>query len=217
MLRPSYQVYATLLDSFAWYKRSEKEEALQDFLDRINRVEKPKEAPQLRGLAFEAQVERAAVEGIVPTEPVKVHDVKVPAWIVEKFADGMAAASRQVHVETVLPTLYGPVRIYGKVDEILGDTAFDTKTTGSYEFPKYLKAWQHPVYLECLKPLGIERFVYRITDFEGYYEEEYRYRASDTDRLISELAQLVEFLEANRARITNRRIFCLPELEGVPA
>lgn len=217
MLQPNYQVYATLLDAFSWYKRSEDEKAQQEFLDKVNRVQTPRSDAQLRGLAFELAVEKAAVEGIYPTAPVQVHDRKVPPQIIEQFAQGMGRASRQVFVETTLPTLYGPIRLYGKVDEILGDTAYDTKTTSSYDFPKYLHAWQHPVYLEALRPTGISRFVYRITDFEGYFEEEYFWRQSDTDRLISECAQLIEFLEANRARITDRKIFCLPPLEGVPA
>jgi hypothetical protein len=216
MLEPSYQVYATLLDSFAWYKRDESEVAQQDLLDRINRVEKPRTDAQLRGMAFEARVEMAAVGGVYPTEPVLCHDKKVPAWLIEQFAKGRGAAARQVYVETLIPTLYGPVKVYGMVDEILGDTAADIKTTSNYEFPKYLRAWQHPCYLEALRPMGISRFVYRITDFEGYFEEEYSYKRSDTDRVISEVAQLVEFLEANRARINNRKIFNLPA-EGVPA
>lgn len=217
MPKPDYQVYATLLDSFAWYKRSEAEGAQQEFLDRINRVETGKSDPMLRGMAFEGIVELAAVEGRFPTEPVRVHDVKCPPAIIEQFARGFEKAARQVFVETILPTQYGNVRVYGKVDEILRDTAYDTKTTKNYTFPKYLRAWQHPVYLEALKPLGIRRFVYRITDFEDYFEEEYFYRQEDTDRLISECAQLVEFLEANRARVTDRKVFCLPPLEGAPA
>ncbi|HLP42025.1 MAG TPA: hypothetical protein VK465_11000 [Fibrobacteria bacterium] len=217
MLAPKYQFYATLLDAFAWYKRNESEEGLQEFLDKVNRVEKPKTAPQLRGLAFEIAVEKAAVDGIFPTEPIKVHDKKVRPEVIERFARGMGRASRQVFVETVLSTLYGPVRVYGYVDEILADTAYDNKTTSSYEFPKYLKAWQHPAYLEALRPMGIGRFVYKITDFEDCYEEEYFYRKEDTDRLISECAQLVECLEANRARITDRKVFCLPPLERAPA
>jgi hypothetical protein len=217
MLKPAYAFYATLLDSFAYYLRNESEGAQQEFLDRVNRVQTPKKDPQLRGTAFEVVVEKAAVEGVFPTEPVKVHDLKVAPHIIEQFAQGMQKASRQVYVETILQTAYGPVKVYGFVDEILGGTAFDTKTTGKYEFPKFLGAWQHPAYLEALKPLGVDRFVYRITDFVDYFEEEYFYRSSDTDRLISHCAHLVEFLEANRARITDRKVFCLPPLEGVPA
>ncbi len=216
MLAPKYQFYATLLDAFAWYKRSEAEDAQQEFLDKLNRVEKPKTDPQLRGMAFEAAVERAAVGGIYPTEPIRVHDKKVAPEVIERFARGMQHAARQVFVETLLPTLYGPVKVYGFIDEILADTAYDIKTTSHYEFPKFLKAWQHPTYLEALRPMGIGRFVYKVTDFQDCYEEEYLYRSEDTDRLISECAQLVEFLEANRARITDRKVFCLPPLEKVP-
>lgn len=207
MSQPKYQFYATLLDAFSWYKRSESEEGLQEFLDKVNRVEKPKSDSQLRGIAFEAAVAKAAVEGIYPTESIKVHDKNVKPELIEQFAKGMHGALRQVFVETVLQTQYGQVRVYGFVDEILADAAHDIKTTSSYDFPKYLKAWQHPVYLEALRPMKIGRFIYRVTDFSEYYEEEYQYNSSDTDRLIGECSHLVEFLEVNRHKITDKKVF----------
>lgn len=204
---PKYHVYPTLLDSFAWYKRSESEDAKQEFLDRINRVQKPKTDAMLRGIKFEDTVNEWARRGKLPPGPVDVHGVEVQPALIGKFSKGFEMALRQVFVETTLPTCYGAIRLYGYVDDILADAAYDTKTTKDYELGKYRNNFQHPTYLEALSPEGIARFVYRITDFEDYFEEEYVYRKQDTERLIHESEHLIEFLEANRPAITDLKIF----------
>lgn len=208
-MSPKYAVYATMLDAFAWYKKSEADGALQEFLDKVNRVPFEKTDPILRGMAFEDMVDHALKMGIPADlpDPIHVHDVKCPSDILRVFVERLQGAVRQVHVETVIDTRYGPVKVYGKVDEILRDTAFDIKTTGKYEFPKYLRNWQHPVYLEALKKEGIRRFVYLATDFREVYEEEYTHNSADTDRLISEVSHLVETLESQREKITDRKVF----------
>ena len=208
---PDYKLYATLIDGFAWYKKSEVEDAKQEFLDRVNRVQKDPTDAMLRGIRFNELVDAVAGGAPLREEVVMVHDTKCPASIVRRFVDGFEGAARQVYVETLLPTIHGNVLVYGFIDEMLADTAYEIKTTGKYEFPKYLHNWQHPVYLECLKAQGanVGRFIYRATDFKDIFEEEYRYRQEDTDRLISECAQLVEFLETNRSEITNKKVFAL--------
>lgn len=216
-MQPKYAFYATLLDAFAWYKRSEADEAKQEFLDKVNRVQTPPTDPMLRGIAFEDAVVRWAAAPGDPEDVVRVHDTDCPGRILEEFTRGWEGSVRQIHVEAMLPTQYGQVKVYGFVDEILRDTAADIKTTGKYAFPKYLHNWQHPVYLEALKKTGINRFKYRATDFREVYEEEYAYNPADTDRLIAECIHLIEFLECNREFITDRKVFCLPPLVGAPA
>ncbi len=212
-MQPKYAFYATLLDAFAWYKRSEAEDAKQEFLDKVNRVKTPPTDPMLRGIAFEAAVVEWSMNPGHVEDVVMVHDTECPGRILHEFTRDWHGSIRQIYVESILPTQYGEVKVYGFVDEILRDTAADIKTTGKYEFPKYLHNWQHPVYLEALKDSGISRFKYRATDFRNVYEEEYSYRPADTDRLIAECVHLIEFLEANRPAITDRKIFNLPPLE----
>jgi hypothetical protein len=216
-MQAKYAIYATLLDAFAWYKKSEADGALEEFLGKVNRVPFEKTDAILRGMAFETLVDDALKMGIPEGLPdLRVHDVKCSVEILRTFTERLQGSVRQVYVESILDTRFGPVKVYGKVDEILRDTAFDIKTTGKYEFPKYLRNWQHPVYLEALQREGVTRFVYLATDFREVYEEEYTYNSADTDRLISEVSHLVETLEAQRDRITDRKVFCLPEL-GVAA
>ncbi len=209
-MQPKYAIYATMLDAFAWYKKSEADGALEEFLGKVNRVPFEKTDAILRGMAFEDLVDDSLRLGIPEglPDPLTVHDTKCSLDILRTFRDRLLGAVRQVYVESILPTRFGPVKVYGKVDEILRDTAFDIKTTGKYEFPKYLRNWQHPVYLEALQKEGVRRFVYLATDFREVYEEEYSYNSADTDRLISELGHLVETLEAQRERITDRKVFC---------
>jgi hypothetical protein len=206
-MQPKYAFYATLLDAFAWYKRSEDEGAKQEFLDKVNRVQTPPTDPMLRGIAFEAAVVAWAGCPGNPDAVLQVHDKKCPGWILEEFTRDWKGSVRQIYVETILPTNYGEVKVYGYVDEILRDTAADIKTTSSYTFPKYLHNWQHPVYLEALQGSGIDRFKYRATDFREVYEEEYLYNPQDTERLIGECSHLIEFLEANRPAITDTKVF----------
>lgn len=208
-MQPNFHFYATLLDSFAWYKRNQKADAKEEFLGHINRVPTPKTDAMKRGIEFENAVNMWAQRGALPPGPVTVHDLEVSPELIGRFTKGFEKALRQIFVEVNLPTKYGPVRVYGFIDELLADAAYDTKTTGDYDLGKYRNNWQHPSYLEALKSegAGVNRFVYRITDFEDYFEEEYQYRKEDTERLISECEHLVEFLEANRPAITDRKVF----------
>ena len=211
-MRPSYRIYPTLLDGFSFYKRSENENAKQDMLDRINRVEREPTAPMLRGTAFNEIVDAVADGKLAVTGPVEVHDIECPAHIVTAYASRFQHAARQVYVEAPIETAYGPVLLYGYMDETVADTAFEIKTTQKYEAPKYLHHWQHPTYLYCLKRgrVDVRRFIYMCTDFRGIYEEHYHYRDEDTDRLIGVCNELIEFVEINRDLITNQRIFDMP-------
>lgn len=207
-MQAKYHFYATLLDSFTWFRKSEKADAEQEFLNRVNRVKTPPSDAQLRGMAFEKLINYYAQRGLRPDGPVKAHDMEVAPELIEKFTKGMRAAARQVFVETVLETTHGGVRVYGFIDDLWAGVAYDTKTTGAYEFPKYLDAWQHPAYLTCLKGQA-DRFVYRITDFKDYYEEPYHYLPEDTERLLGVCVDLAEWLEHRRDQITDRKIFGL--------
>lgn len=206
---PKYHFYPTLLDSFAWYKRSPKEDAKQEFINRINRVPTPKTDAMIRGIEFENAVNFWAKKGKLPVGPVQVHDLKVSPELIGKFTNGFENALRQIFTEVNLTTKFCSVRVYGFIDEILADSAYDTKTTKEYDLGKYRNNWQHVAYLESLRAAGsnISRFVYRITDFEDFFEEEYLYRKEDTDRLISECEHLIEFLESNHSLITDKKIF----------
>ena len=207
---PKYHLYPSLLDSFAWFKKSEAENALEELLNKINRVRTAPSDAMLRGIAFEDHLTHAARGFAFPASPeglVKCHDTDISVDLLEQFVDRLRGSVRQVFVETWLDCAAGQVRVYGYVDNILRDTAIDTKTTGKYEFPKYLHSFQRPAYMEALKPSGIDKFQFLVTDFKSLYVEEYAYNSADTDRLRSEINELVDLIEANREKITDKKVF----------
>lgn len=205
-----YAFYPTILDAFSWYKRSESETALQEFLDKVNRVKTPATDPMLRGIAFNELVDNAIKGADLPyddTDHVDAHDIPVSADIIQEFADLFHGAALQVFLDTRLTVGPHQVKIYGYADALKGSTIGEFKTTGKYEFPKYLHNWQHPAYLQCVKDQGIKRFTYLITDFKEVYREDYHWTKDGEDRLKSICAELIEFLEAKRDLITDTKVF----------
>lgn len=123
----------------------------------------------------------------------------------------------------VMATAYGDVELYGYADEIVRDKVYDIKTTSSYQFGKFERAWQKDVYPWCLVESGEMR---RVSSFEytvfvlsrptsksplitgKMYREEYTYDHSAAgERLRAFLERFIEWLESRRDMITDRKIF----------
>ncbi len=206
-----YAFYPTLLDAFSWYKRSESETALQEFLDKVNRVKTPATDPMLRGIAFNDKVDHAIrggqFFGVNDDGEINVHDTPVSLDIINEFRDLFHGSALQVFLDTRLNVGHHQVKIYGYADALKGATIGEFKTTAKYEFPKYLHNWQHPCYLQCLKENGIKRFTYLITDFKEVYREDYHWTREGEIRLIGICNELIEFLEAKRDLITDTKVF----------
>lgn len=130
--------------------------------------------------------------------------------IVTEFADYFRGAASQVFCSGILETKYGLVELYGYIDELIQDTVFDIKTTSKYEFGKFRMSWQKHVYPFCLEQMGcsIRGFEYTVTDFRNTYQEWYDFNYDTTRALLkSHCERFIEFLEAKRDRITDKRIF----------
>jgi hypothetical protein len=154
---------------------------------------------------------------MAPNDMVSYGDFKFPKYVVEHFVDYYKLATQQVFIEAVLPTSKGNVLLYGYIDEMLFGCADDIKTTGKYEFPKYLHNWQHIVYPYCLIENGVQPdaagiFSYHITDFKNIFKEDYIYNpVKDKQRLIDVCERLIEFLELRKNDITDKKVFALDE------
>jgi hypothetical protein len=205
MEKINYAFYPTLLDSFSYYLQSDKREAFGELIDKINRVEKPKGFPQKRGIFFNDWVDGK----VVPTrEELAYYKLEHSTSIVSLMNELLRGSIRQVYVETIISSIaFGNIRLYGFVDAIYGDTAYDIKTTGIYNGPHYYNGYQHLVYLECLKHRGINRFEYLITDFEEIYRERVVHTQEGYDKLFEILMQFIYFIQKNRDLITDPRIF----------
>ena len=120
-------------------------------------------------------------------------------------------------------TAYGEVELYGYLDEIVKDVVYDIKTTSKYDFGKFERAWQKEVYPYCLVQSGevpsVKQFEFvvfqlskpssRTPYIKGVrYSEVYTYDHSLAEKsLRAILERFIEWLEANRDKITDKKIF----------
>lgn len=127
----------------------------------------------------------------------------------------------QLLVKAILPTRYGDVELYGYIDELRRDVVYDIKTTSRYQFGKYARGRQRHVYPYCLIASGMMESV-KAFEYTAYqlkksrtglisgtrYPEYYVYdHAQSTALLTAHVESFIEFLEANRELITDKKIF----------
>lgn len=141
-----------------------------------------------------------------------------PLSICREFSEYFKGALTQQRVESILPTRYGNVLLYGYIDELMPLSVHDIKTTGSYSAFKFKDHFQHLVYPYCLIQSGndIRTFEYNIAEFNKYgapvgtYTETYVFDPErDIPILTDHVERLIEFLEENKHLITDKKIFAL--------
>lgn len=211
-IKADYLFYPTILDGFVYYLNSDTDYAYKNMLDRLNRVPFTSEAAS-KGTAFNDVVDFCIANyGSIHFEEdtIRYKGFDFKKSMVKEFVKRLPGAEPQYRCEGFLQTSRGMVQLYGYVDEIYRDCVVDIKTTANYSFPHYLNNLQHIVYPFCLRQQDIncDRFKYMVTDFSNYYEEEYIYDAEkDVPRLIDITEQLIDFIEMNSDRITDRKLF----------
>lgn len=141
------------------------------------------------------------------------------------YAEYFKGALSQYYTSAIIDTCYGPVKLYGYVDELIKNKVFDIKTTKSYTFGNYKKYWQRHVYPYCLIESGdctdIVSFEFSVFQLKGgssrtqlisgdFYREIYDYDHEQSTELIRQHCErFIEFLEAHRQEITDKKIFGL--------
>lgn len=209
------------------------QQSKQDLIDKINRVPFDSEAAD-KGTCFNEIVD-CLIEHR-NTDKMKVTKVKdnnkvvalsaeynnraftYPIELCKEMADYFKGAITQYYCEAILPTKYGNVKLYGYLDELMPTCIHDIKTTSRYEAYKFRDHWQHIVYPYCLRNEGndVTRFEYDIVKWGkdmsyDFFTEVYNYNECvDKPRLINHCEGLIEFLEANRDLITDKKIFNEP-------
>jgi hypothetical protein len=144
------------------------------------------------------------------------------AWCIEQSRYFLGSIS-QLFVSAILPTKYGDVELYGFIDELKRDIVYDIKSTSKYEFGKYEHGWQRHVYPYCLITSGqmenVKAFEYTAYQLKGgtsrtplisgtQYPEYYTYNHKQTVKLLTNhVERFIEFLEANKELITDKKIF----------
>lgn len=131
----------------------------------------------------------------------------------------LGGAVCQYLIEAPIRTKYGDVLLYGYLDYWLEDKIIDLKTTGKYDFGNYERKWQKSVYPYCAIESGltngISEFDYLVVQMgKGkvitgtVYNEAYSYdHESNKIKLQEHIESFIDFIERNRDRITNRKIF----------
>ena len=141
----------------------------------------------------------------------------------KEVAEALKGAISQHNCRAILPTAYGDVELYGYVDEIVADEVVDIKTTSRYEFGKYGKGWQRFVYPYCLVESGelqwVRGFEYLVVVWKGgtsrtpvlsgtICEEYYTYNHAAAELHLRQICErFIEWLEAHRHQITDKKIF----------
>lgn len=209
-------------------------EQFGSLIDRINRVPFDSE-PADRGTAFNEVIDMMILKTAKSDKITAVSDkergvitatmiarperrFEFPIAICCEFADYYKGATPQVYTEAVIDTIYGGVLLYGYIDELMPLSVHDIKTTGKYSVGKFRNNWQHKVYPYCLAASGapVDNFEYNVAAIDSRsgaietFTEQYTYRAErDVPALQGQCEALIDFLHANRALITDKKIFAL--------
>lgn len=204
----------------------------QGLLDKINRVPFDSDAAD-KGTAFNEVIDCMVLgrnsKRIAVTKVQGVKDKVVglevaykektfyfPLALCQEFANYYKGAVTQQFVEATIPTIFDDVLLYGFVDYIMPFCIHDLKTTSSYSVGKFKKHWQHIVYPYCLYKSGcdVQMFEYNVAEIgKSYYRTYTETYCFKEDRDIPKLSECCEdfirFLQDNREKITDKKIFNL--------
>lgn len=226
----TYQQYWGFSENPRLTEEEFEKEQFQSLIDKINRVPFESEAAE-KGTAF-----NEVIDCIIENRKSKRYQIdadrargsitvkndtwafKFPLTLCVSLAKRLGGALTQQFVEAVLPTQYGDVLLYGYIDELLPFKVVDIKTTKKYKAFKYRGNWQHKVYPFCLQQnnIPIYEFEYLVTDFRAVYTELYVYNPDkDVTLLQQHCERFIEFLNQNRALITDAKIFGLDKTKIV--
>ena len=141
----------------------------------------------------------------------------------KEAAEFFVGSLPQYCAESTMRTAYGDVEIYGFTDEWVGNRMYDIKTTGRYSFGKFERKWQRHAYPWCAIDSGmateIESFTYWVVEWayqrkgdplkaKSITQETYTYDHQDTEiKLREHVERFIEWLEARRSYITDKKIF----------
>jgi hypothetical protein len=192
-----YRLYPTLLNSYTLYLNQSRDSNGKiivdqiELIERINRVRKPTTQAQQKGIDFEKAVTLGQNE--------------------EAFKEGIIDRAREIlpakyKTQYYVESRYKNSVIYGYVDGVGENVAFDLKSTAFYEPGRFQKNHQN-LYLLGLQKLGIERLDYVITDFKAVYVESYELNSYDFNPLYEQIESFTRFLDEHKKFIIDKKIF----------
>lgn len=218
MKTPKYRFYATLLDAFSWYLKSESEHAERELLDKINRVPETDERAIERmgkGTAFNNLVDfmidaELSIEDLTATSEYNGMRFEFNGSVVNEIANYLKGATKQYRTSGLIIANGVWVELYGDIDYLLLNKSIDLKTTKEYELGKYKDSMQRHVYPVCLHIEGvtIDEFEFLSTDFTSVFHETYKVDIAESWAILSNhCAMLIDFIEARKHLITDEKIY----------
>lgn len=227
-----YQKYWGYAEAPEFTEEEFEQKQFQSLIDRINRVPFDSESAS-QGTAFNEVVD-CIIEGrkselmdIASHKDLGIirvqyndYSFEFPISLCVEFANYYKGGLTQQRCEADLIFDDYTVNLYGYIDELLPFSVHDIKTTKSYSAGDFRNHWQHIVYPYCLNKSGVEvnQFEYNIAvinrtkyaiNFETFTETYIFDKEMDTKRLKDFVSEFVEFLEANRELINDKKIFNL--------
>lgn len=192
----TYSIYPSLLDAFYWAKRKGTWDELLDKINRTQIYERSESAE--KGVRFENLI-NSILDGEV------IENTEFNPVIVDKIATKLCNnIGRQKYYEDVIETEKGKIKLYGFTDYEYPDLFVDLKTCTNYKPNKYYAYSQQKVYPLIGHKIQLN---YLITDFNDVYVEKYPFTETMHKQLIFEVNEFIEWLEVNRHKITDTKIF----------
>lgn len=140
--------------------------ALQSFLSLLRLEEKEMTPAMQAGIDFEAAI-NATISG-EELEPVgDKHDRAV-----RRFTRLCTGGQPQVPIAGRIKVCGLDFQLYGVCDYVKAGTIYDIKRVQRYEYGKYFRSPQHPMYLHLLPEA--RKFTYLVFDGSNTYTETYR-------------------------------------------
>lgn len=164
-----YYLTQSLLSNWIHFLNAEDgyaDSALESFTSALRREPLEPTPAMLAGREFEA-----AVNARVAGEEVEFPNEKFE-FAARYFAKLCTGGQAQVPVGRTEQIAGLTFRLYGICDYVKAGTIYDIKRVQRYEYGKYFKSPQHPMYLHLIPGAG--RFTYLIFDGANTYTETYR-------------------------------------------
>lgn len=219
----NYQIYPSLLDSYARFKRHNDEESLNNLLATINKEPRVRSEQALKGIAFEECV-NASIDlmnsGSNELRVVKIFDggesFEFNPEVIRQAAGRLKnATQKQEYIEAVIDTPVGNVKLYGIIDYRFPNMIADLKGSENYSYGQFEDHAQHTCYSIISKANGqpISAFKYVISDYRNVFVETYIHSQNAENKFISLVVEFCRFLDHMKKFITNGKVFGKEELE----
>lgn len=189
-----FLVTPSLYSSWSYYRNSETA-TKDDFLKVLRKEKEPPNENMLTGIRLEEDIVACSLRKAVPADLLLPG--REPEWIecctrIAAFVEGGLFQEKVYREYGVGPY---DVFLYGKVDVIKQQFAYDIKYSKSYEIGKYNDSIQHDLYMFCA---NLPRFAYLISDGRNVYQEDYARSVASEKLMFTRIFEMLNDIFADQ-------------------